>query len=158
MTFSFVLLLLIDAALPLNGTQTQSSPTCYLVEYRDWGTGRIIGSPIGKLPAPAVIVLTWLRPVKDLLLPASTADSFKAAKVLKNAQDTASYPAYWARWPQDSLTVDFPMNPGLYGLHYNLRQYHHTLLGEVRTWTDVYGARQAHSGVLARLTQCPRGA
>ena len=134
------------------------APRCFRVEYPDWGPSRVIGSPIGQAKAPQILVLMSGPAERGVDLSAAVG-SF-AAKAIRNEGDSGSYPAYWRRQSatSDSLSITFPIHIGFYGLEYRVRERGDTLAGEVTSWTDVLGVRQARSRIVAQRARCSRGA
>ena len=125
---------------------------CYRVEYKNWGRSRIIGHPIGEVHAPAIIVLTTQQPAQDFGFAPKDA---LGAKVLAQPRDSQFYSAYWTLVTRDSAAI---VVPGLYGLSYRVQLQRDSLVGVAQTYTDVIGAKQASSPVIAIRSKCPRGA
>ena len=128
---------------------------CFALEYERWGPSRIIGDPIGSIPAPAVLVLTQAEP--DQSVTRGHLDAF-AARVLVDSDNTLFVPAYWKPLLGDSATVVVPIHVGLYGLGLIVHPQGDGLVGRAETYTDVVGATQATSKVTAHRIRCPRGA
>lgn len=128
-------------------------PACFRLTYAEWGLPpRADGQSLRNAKAPIAFQL------RDDLAPRGFRDPEDTATKLlvwvQRSDDSLSATGSWKPSGGDSLALEFPFMPGLYGMTGTFARRGDLLVGEIRTYSDVIGAAQGTSRVIALPLPC----
>jgi hypothetical protein len=128
-------------------------PACYRLSYADWGEPPVTDAEaLRGFRAPILIQLL------DEAVPRSyTGIADSAARGLlwvREVADTVAIPGTWSSLAGDTLALNFAGHPGLFGIGGFVLRQGDSLVGSLRTYTDVIGLDQGMSGVIGRPLPC----
>jgi hypothetical protein len=123
---------------------------CFTLTYQEWGPSRIIGFPIGQVPAPGFLKLT-VQLMTDSL---RATDNIMIGWFADPPRTPGKADAYWRRAGVDSARVTIPLSPGLFGLVLTLGRTSTGFSGIASSYTDVVGREESTSRVVGIRVKC----
>ena len=128
-------------------------PACFRLSYEEWGLPpHADGVSLRNARAPIGFQLRADRPPRGSTGPSDS--GWKFALWLQESDDTLAWRGIWKEIGEDSVEIEFPFMPGLYGMVGTFVRRGDILVGSVRTYSDALGTKQGDSRAVALPLPC----